>query len=429
MKERIAVIKGFRTPLGKMSGSLKNFEPDQLGSLILRELITQYPDIADRVDEVIAGNVAQPAESMNIARIIALRAGINQNVPAFTVHRNCASGFEAITSGIARILSGNNEVIAAVSAESMTNIPFFFNVKYKQFLENLMRARTVPNKLKAIAKFRLKMLAPEIGLKHGLTDPTNGMIMGDTAELLARDFNITRKMQDEFALNSHLKASKAIENNEFVDEIIPIISNPSKEQILESDEGVRPGQNMKDLAKLKPYFDRINGTVTAGNSSQITDGAAALFLTSESYAKKHKLETLGFITDYAYSGCEPQRMGIGPVHATVRVLERNNLKLSDFDLIEINEAFAAQVLACVEAFGSTKYAKEKFNLDKKIGDIDMDKLNINGGAIAVGHPVGVTGMRIILHLLYQMQRKNKSRALASLCIGGGQGGSVILEAE
>ena len=286
MKERIAVIKGLRTPLGKMSGSLKNFEPDQLGSLILRELITQYPDIADRVDEVIAGNVAQPAESMNIARIIALRAGINQNIPAFTVHRNCASGFEAITSGIARILSGNNEVIAAVSAESMTNIPFFFNVKHKQFLENLMRARTVPKKLKAIAKFRFTMLAPEIGLKHGLTDPTNGMIMGDTAELLARDFNITRKMQDEFALNSHLKASKAIENNEFVDEIIPIIASPSKEQILESDEGVRPGQNMKDLAKLKPYFDRINGTVTAGNSSQITDGAAALFLTSESYAKK-----------------------------------------------------------------------------------------------------------------------------------------------
>ena len=336
MKERIAVLEGIRTPLGKMNGAFKDYAPEDLGSVILRELLTRSPQYQDLIEEVIAGNVAQPAESMNIARVISLRAGIKESVPAFTVHRNCASGFEAITSSIARILSGNNQVIAAVATESMSNIPFFYNKEYKAFLENLMRARSNKAKFHAIMKFRFNMLKPEIGLKHGLTDPTNGMIMGDTAELLARDFGITRLMQDEFALNSHLKASKAVDNNEFSDEIFPIIYDAKNEKYLEADEGIRPGQNMKDLTKLKPYFDRINGTVTAGNSSQITDGAAAVFLASESYAKKNKLKPLGYITDYVYSGCDPKRMGIGPVHATQKLLVRNKISLKDFDFIEIN---------------------------------------------------------------------------------------------
>ncbi|MBT4921690.1 MAG: thiolase family protein [Rickettsiales bacterium] len=429
MKERIAILEGIRTPLGKMGGAFKDYSPDNLGALVLRELLTRHPEYHDLIEEVIAGNVAQPAESMNIARVIALRAGVKQSVPAFTVHRNCASGFEALTSSAARILSGNNQVIAAVASESMSNIPFFFHKSYKEFLEQLMRARSLSERLKVITKFRLRMLKPEIGLKHGLTDPTNGMIMGDTAELLARDFGITRAMQDEFALTSHVKASRAIENNEFADEVLPVIYNAKAEKYLENDEGVRPGQNMKDLTKLKPYFDRINGTVTAGNSSQITDGAAAVFLASESYAKEHNLKPLGYIRDYAYSGCDPKRMGIGPVHATQKLLVRNKVTLKDFDLIEINEAFAAQVLGCVAAFDSDKYAKDHFGLDSKIGEIDMDKLNINGGAIAVGHPVGVTGLRIVLHLLHQMRRKQKATALATLCIGGGQGGSIFLESE
>ncbi|MBL6785061.1 MAG: thiolase family protein [Rickettsiales bacterium] len=429
MKERIAVLQGMRTPLGKMGGAFKNFTPETLGSIILRELVAQNPEYNELIEEVIAGNVAQPAEAMNIARVISLRAGLKQSIPAFTVHRNCASGFEAITSAIVRILSGHNNMIAAVSSESMTNIPFLFNNDFKSYLENLMRARTTPKKIKAILKFRLKMLKPEIGLKLGLTDPTNGMIMGDTADLLAREFNISRLEQDEYALNSHLKASDAIKNNQFADEIYPIIYDSVKTKFLEHDEGVREKQNMADLQKLKPYFDRKNGTATAGNSSQITDGAAAVFLASESYAKKHKLKPLGFIKDFVYCGCDPKRMGLGPVYSTQQLLKRNKANIKDFDLIEINEAFASQVLACVRAFDSTKFAKENLGLSKKIGSIDLSKLNINGGAIAVGHPVGVTGMRLIIHLLHQMKIKNKSTSLASLCVGGGQGGSVFLEAE
>ena len=427
-KNRIAIIDGFRTPMGKMGASFKNVPADILGSSITSEIYNKYQDYdAPEIEEVIIGNVSQPAHAANIARVIALRSSIPQSVPAFTVHRNCASGMEAITTGVNKILAGEREIILAGGVESMSNIPFLYSKNMQNFFEKLAYSKTIPKKLKALLQFRLKYLAPVIGLKCGLTDPVCDMIMGDTAELLAKDFNISREEQDRFAMQSHNKAEKAQKNGVFAEELIATPNEKGK--ILEFDEGIRAKQNMKDLAKLKPFFDRKNGTVTAGNSSQLTDGAAACILMSEEKAKSLGITPLGYIADFNYAGCEPQRMGLGPVYAMNNILQKRNLSLNDIDLFEINEAFAAQAIACVKAMDSKEFCVDKLNLKDKIGLIEQNKLNVNGGAIALGHPVGMTGARIIFSALRELKRQNKQTALVSLCIGGGQGGATLLERE
>lgn len=429
MQERIAIISGLRTPMGKMGGKLAKFSADQLGGIIVKELVARNVDLKEHISEVIIGNVGQPANAANISRVIALRAGLNKGIPAYTVHRNCASGFESITTAACKILAGEGDVILAGGAESMSNIPFFFSSEYKAYMENFARCRTTSAKLKHILKFKLKYLNPQIGLKMGLTDPICGLIMGDTAELIAKEHGITRKMQDEFALESQRRASIAMESGIFAEEIYQLIDNPDKESFMEHDEGIRSGQKIADLEKLRPFFDRVNGTVTAGNSSQITDGAAAVMLCSEKRAKELGIKPLGYLKAFSYAGLDPERMGLGPVYAASKVLEKTKMKIKDFDLFEINEAFAAQVLACLNAFSSKKFASDKLGLSEALGEIDQAKLNVNGGAIALGHPVGMTGTRIAIHALKELKRRKGKRALVSLCIGGGQGGALILEAN
>jgi len=429
IKDRFAVINGFRTPMGKMGGSLAKVKADFLGAYLVREIYTRYLDYDDYISEVIIGNVSQPAHAANIARVIALRAGIDKKVPAFTVHRNCASGIEAITSAICKIEAGRAEVVLAAGVESMSNIPLLFNDSMKEFLEQMMRAKNFTEKLQNLLKFRLRFLKPEIALKLGLTDPVCNLIMGMTAENLAQDFSITREDQDKFACDSHNKAEKAIQKSFLQEEIIPFPLNNKKKNILEIDEGVRYEQNLAALGKLKPFFDRKNGTVTAGNSSQITDAAAASIIMSEARAKKQKIPVLGYVTDFIYNGLEPSHMGLGPAYAIADILKRNKLTLKDIDLFEINEAFAAQVIACVRALDSKDFCKKNLGLADKIGEIPNDKLNVNGGSIALGHPVGMTGMRLVIHALRELKRRNKKRAIISLCIGGGQGGALLLEAN
>tara|TARA_A100001015_G_scaffold314033_1_gene422639 strand:- start:1470 stop:2759 length:1290 start_codon:yes stop_codon:yes gene_type:complete len=429
MEERIAVIDGLRTPLGKMGGALSHIQADMLGTNLVNELYNRFCDYDLQLSEVIMGNVSQPAHAQNIARVIALRTEIPQSIPAYTVHRNCASGFESITSASCKILAKKSQIILAGGVESMSNVPFIFSDQYKKYLENFMRLKSTPEKLKHLLKFKLKFLKPIIGLKLGLTDPTCNMIMGDTAEILAREFSISRNEQDKFACASHNKAEKATKEKIFENHILAIANNPKSDQLMTEDEGIRNGQNMKDLAKLKPFFDRKNGTVTAANSSQITDGAAGVILMTESQAKKHKIKPLGFIKDFCYQGLDPKRMGLGPAYSIAKILEANKLKLNNIDLFEINEAFAAQVIACRKALDSTKFCQDKLSLNKKLGLIDDKKLNIYGGAIAVGHPVGMTGTRLIIQLLHALKNKKKQTAIASLCIGGGQGGAILLEAN
>ncbi len=427
MKERIAIIAGYRSPMGKAGGVLKNLTAHDLGARILREVVIRAKIDPEKIDEVIVGNVAQPAEAANIARVIALKAGLPEKIPAYTVHRNCASGMEAITSAALKILNGDAEIIVAGGVESMSNIPLFYNKKMTGLFEKLFKSKTLGEKLAALATFRFNYLAPVVGLVQGLTDPISGLIMGCTAENVAKDFSITREEQDEFALRSHKRAEAATAKGIFKEEIIPVFNGDEKNsKMVEEDEGIRKGQKIEDLAKLKPYFEKVTGTVTVGNSSQVTDGAAFAVVMRESKAKELGLEVLGYLSDFAYAGLDPSRMGLGPVFASKKVFDKSGLSLQDMELIEINEAFAAQVIGCARAFASDEFCQKHFGVNA-LGKIDENILNVNGGGVALGHPVGMSGTRIVIHLLRELKRRGKNRGLATLCVGGGQGGACLLE--
>lgn len=429
MRERIAIIDGLRTPIAKASGKLKNIEAEALCAHVVSELALRVGLDYESYDEVIIGNVSQPTHAANIARVIALRAGFGEKITASTVHRNCASGMESITSSAERILSGRGDIYLAGGVESMSNIPLYFNKKMATLMEGFFRSKTFVEKLKTLSHFTPSHLKPIIGLMQGLTDPLTGLNMGNTAEILAQDFGISRREQDEFALKSHHKAERAQKAGIFAEEIAPIISNPQNGEIMTDDDGIRYGQTIESLLKLRPFFDKKNGTVTAGNSSQVSDAAAAVVLMSESKAKEMGLMPLGYLKEYAYAGLDPARMGLGPAYSTAKILEMTKMSMSDFELIELNEAFAAQVIANIAAFESKKYAQTHLNRSKALGAIDTNILNVNGGAIALGHPVGMTGTRLVIHTLKELRRQNKNVGLATLCIGGGQGASLILEVE
>lgn len=429
MKERIAIIGGIRTPMGKAGGSLKNLSADDLAAKLVKELIVRTKIDVNKIDEVIFGNVANPGNAANIARVITLKAGLPEKIPAFTVHRNCASGMEAITTAASKIWAGEAEILLVGGTESMSNIPLLFNKKMTNLFSNLFKAKTIGQKLAAISKFRPSFLSPIVGIQQGLTDPISGLIMGCTAEVVAKDFKITREEQDQFALESHNKAEKAINAGIFKDEIVPIHNNDSKNgKMIEGDEGVRKGQTLEALAKLKPFFEKNTGTVTVGNSSQITDAACAMIVMKESKAKELGLEVLGYLKEFTYAGLDPTRMGLGPVFAASKLFDKTGLSLADMELIEINEAFAAQVIGCERAFKSDEFAKTHLGKDKALGEINKSILNVNGGGIALGHPVGMSGARIMIHLLRELKRRGKKRGLATICIGGGQGGACVLEA-
>lgn len=423
MKERIAVIDGLRSPIAKSGDKLKKLGADTLGAIIAKELVLKNNIDYDRFDEVIVGNVAQPVDAANMARVMAIRAGFPESTIAYTVHRNCASGMQSISSAIEKIETGQGEIYLSGGVESMSNIPLLYNEQFKNFVTKLSYAKTTSQRLKILTTFRPSFLKPVIALITGLTDPISGKIMGITAENLANDFKISREAQDEYALNSHIKAQKAQENGIFAQEIHPIMT---KDSSISDDDGIRLNQTIQALEKLRPIFDRTSGTVTAGNSSQVSDGAAMLILTTESKANELGLEPLGFIKDYAYAGLDPSRMGLGPTYATKKLFDKTGTKLEDIDLIELNEAFAAQVIANIEAFKSVDYFKKHLN-SSPLGEINPDILNVNGGGIALGHPVGMSGTRIVLHTLKELKRRGKKTGLATLCVGGGQGASFLVE--
>ena len=427
MKERIAIVDGVRTPFSKAGGALKKISADDLGAIPVKELLFRLNWNPSEIDEVIIGNVAQPANAANIARVIALKAGIPKTVPAYTVHRNCGSGMASVTSAANKILAGEADFILAGGTESMSNIPLIYNATATHWLAAMSRAKKPFDKLKLFAELPIKaFLNPVIGVLEGLTDPTCGLIMGLTAENIAREFCINREAQDQYALDSHLKAAAA--KKLLNEEIVPVVyPSESGSTVLSEDDGPRPAQSLASLGKLPPYFDRKNGTVTIGNTCPLTDGAAAVLLMTESRAKVLGLSVLGYLREYAYAGLEPERMGLGPVYASAVVLRKAGLSVSDMDLIEMNEAFSAQILANMAAFASPEFGRQYLGLAGALGEIDPNILNINGGAVALGHPVGVSGTRLIITLLKSLRRQGKQRGLATLCIGGGQGAALILE--
>jgi len=424
---RVAVIAGTRTPFAKAGTKLKECSAVHLGVTAAQETIAQSGLSVGEIDEVVFGNAGTPVDAANISRVIALRAGIPQATPAYTVHRNCASAMEAVAQGCLKIGVGLADTMLVGGTESMSNMPLLFTDELKEVIAGLSVAKTPAAKLQAVIHIRPEMLKPVIAIMEGLTDPISGLNMGQTAEVLARDFGLTREMQDKFALRSHQRASAADKNGRFNEERSPVMIEPDYREFLASDIGPREGQTMEALAKLRPFFDRENGTITPGNACPITDGAGALMLMNEAKAKAEGRTILGTIVASAFTGCEPKRMGMGPIYSTSKVLEATGWDLKDIDLVELNEAFAAQVLANQIAFNSKKYCQEKLGRSREIGELRDEVLNPNGGAIALGHPVGTTGVRLILTLLKEMQLKSKSKGLATLCIGGGQGAAFLLE--
>ncbi len=422
----VVIINGHRTPYAKSGTIFKDIHAVDLGAAIVKEVIARTGIDVERIDEAIIGNAGMPADAANIARVIALRAGIPQRIPSYSVQRNCASGMQAVASAYTQIVAGMSEIVLAAGVESMSNYSFYIKKKLRDVITKVQRSKTLGAKAQAILSLRPKDFVPVAGLIDGLTDPISGLIMGETAEVLVRDFGITRREQDEFALMSHQRWTAANEAGKFKNEIVPFYV-PPKFAAVEEDFGPRKNQTLEALQKLPPYFDRRYGTVTAGNSSPITDGAAAALIMSAEKAKELGYLPLGYVRAVAFAGLDPSRMGLGPVFATHKVLKIAKMKMSDVELIEFNEAFAAQVYACERASVSKVFFDRYLPGEEPFGEIRRDIMNVNGGAIALGHPVGSSGLRIVITLLKEMERRGLSIGLATLCIGGGQGAAMIVE--
>ncbi len=426
MNEPIYIVDGARTPFAKSGTTLADYDAVELGKAAVSLLLARTGIETGKIEEVIMGCVGQPAHAPNVARVIGLRAGIPESVPAITVHRNCASGFEAVTQAAEKMLAGRGDVFVVGGVESMSQIPLLYSYEAAKKFAALARAKNFSQKLQAISNFRGSDFKPQVALQLGLGDPVSGFNMGQTAENLSRDFNVTREEQDAFAMRSHHRATAA--RDRLREEITPFYLTKSKngQAHMDQDNGPRENQTMEALAKLKPVFEPKTGTVTAGNSSQITDGAVALLLMTEKGLRESGLTPLGRLLGYAYAGVDPSRMGLGPVFAINRAEQRTGLGLKDAAIIEINEAFAAQVMACQRAATSTEYARQNLGRETALGEVPDEILNVNGGGIALGHPIGVTGSRLVLTALKELHRRQADKALVSLCVGGGQGGALWL---
>ena len=417
----MVIIDAIRTPFTRLGTTLAPLTAADLGRHAVVSLLARTGVDPAEISEVLFGCVGQPADSANLARVIALRSGIPEEVPAATVQRNCASGMEALTTAAERLASGHGDLFVVGGVESMSHAPLLYRQQAVPKFTALARARNLGQKLAAAGAFRPRDFSPLVGLELGLTDPVSGLNMGETAEVLAREFAISREEQDAFALESH---RRALAHRHFLAEEIAAV--PVRGKAVSADNGVRADSSAERLAKLRPVFDRRHGSVTAGNSSQITDGAVALLVASEEKAKTLGLPTLGRLRAWAYTGCDPKRMGLGPVRAISALLRQTGHTLADADVVEINEAFAAQVLAVRKALATRGFAT-KAGLKAPLGELLPERLNPSGGAIALGHPVGATGARLVQTALHQLRHRGGRHALAALCVGGGQGAALWLE--
>jgi acetyl-CoA C-acetyltransferase len=433
----VYVVDGARTPFLKSRNRPGPFSAADLATQAGRTLLVRQPFAPSELSEVILGCAAPSVDEVNIGRVAALRMGCGQKVPGWTVMRNCASGMQALDSGINNILAGRSKVVLAGGVDALSRAPLLYGDKMVLWFSDMAAAKTAGQRAALFARFPLaQVLKPVIGIMKGLTDPMVGLLMGQTAENLAHRFGITRAQMDAFAVRSHHRVAKAQAEGTLAPgggEVEALYDANGKAydangKAYALDDGVRADASPESLGKLRPFFDRKYGNVTAGNSSQITDGAAWLILASEEAMREHDLTPIGRVVDSQWAGLDPAQMGLGPVHAATPILKRHNLALNDLDYWEINEAFAAQVLGCLAAWKDEKYCREELGLPGALGELDEGKLNVDGGAIALGHPVGASGARIVLHLLKNLKRAGKKRGMATICIGGGLGGAMLVEA-
>ncbi|MEA3276584.1 MAG: acetyl-CoA C-acetyltransferase [Pseudomonadota bacterium] len=421
----VYLVDGRRTPFIKARAAPGPFTASDLAVAAGRPLLTRQPFPPEALDEVIIGCVSPGPEEANIARIAALRLGCGERVPAWTVQRNCASGMQAVDSAAADIASGRADLVLAGGTEAMSHHPVLFSRAMVQWLGRWSRAHGFGARGRLLAKLRPAHLTPVIALLKGLTDPIVGLTMGQTAEQLAWRFGIDRESMDRFALRSHQRLGAARDGGVFDEEIVPVFDREGA--IYDGDDGYRADSDLEKLGRLKPVFDRPTGAVTAGNSAQITDGAAMLLLASQEAVERHGLQVLARVRDSQWAALNPTEMGLGPVHAAAPLAARNGLSAGAVDFWEINEAFAAQVLSCLAAWSDENYRRDTLRLAGTAAPIPEERLNPDGGAISIGHPVGASGARLVLHLALTLKRRSGRTGIASLCVGGGQGGAMLLE--
>lgn len=420
----VYIVDGARTPFLKAKGKPGPFSASDLAVNAARELLQRQHFSPKDIDEVVVGCVMPSADEANIGRVISLRLGCGKSTPAWTVQRNCASGMQALDSAAKDIAMGRCDLVLAGGTEAMSRAPLLYNNGMVEWMAGINAAKDWKARLKEYVKFRPVYLKPVIALLKGLSDPMVNLSMGQTAENVAYRFGITREQMDQFALESHQNAAKA-QDEKHLDEVEASFDYQGAYYL--ADDGIRRDSSMERLGKLKPFFDKKFGSVTAGNSSQISDGAAMLLLASKDAVQKYRLPVLAKIVDTEWAGLDPAEMGLGPVYATSQLLQRQQLQMDNIDYWEINEAFAAQVLGCVKAWENDEYCREHLGLNGALGALDQSKLNVDGGAIALGHPVGASGARIVLHLANILRRENAKRGIATICIGGGQGGAMLIE--
>jgi acetyl-CoA C-acetyltransferase len=425
MARPVFIIDGSRTPFIKARSGPGPFTPVDLAVQCARPLLARQPFAPTAFDQVILGCVNVIADEMNPARVAALRLGMGEKMVAFTVQINCGSGMQSIDTGYRYIREGVSDLILAGGAEALSHAPLVWPQAGVRWFAGLAGARGLGAKIMAALKAKPSYFKPIIGLERGLTDPITELNMGQTAEVVGQLFGITRRQSDIYAAESHKRLAHAQAEGFLKGELETAFSRDGK--FYDHDDGVRPDSTPESLAKLNPVFERPWGQVTAGNSSQITDGASWVILASEDAVVKHGLTPKAAIIDSQWAALDPSIMGLGPVLSATALLKRNELSLQDVETWELNEAFATQVLGCLAAWNDEKFCKEVLGLDGAAGELDRSKLNVDGGAISLGHPVGTSGNRIVLHLVNAMKRLGTRRGIATECIGGGQGGAMLIE--
>jgi acetyl-CoA acyltransferase len=422
---RVAVIAGLRTPFVRSNGDFKDLSAVDLGALLVNELVARSGLPLSEFDALIFGQVVPSQLSSLIAREVVLRSELPRTLPAHTTSRACATSVQAATEAADQILLGHADTVIAGGAESLSDAPIFASRKLAQALVTASRARSLPERMRAFAGLSLKDVAP---VPPALTEPTTGLTMGESAQKMAWENGISREAQDRYALESQRKAADAWASGKFAEEVMAVEVPPRFLKISAVDNNVRRDATYDALATLKPAFDKRYGTITAGNSSPLTDGAAAVILMSEGRAQELGVKPLGFLRAYAYAATDPgDQLLQGPAYAAPIALERAGLTLADMDVVEMHEAFAAQVLSNLQAFASKKFAAEKLGRPGPLGEVEPGRLNPNGGSIPLGHPFGATGARMITQALRELARRKGRHALLTICAAGGLGAAVVLD--
>jgi acetyl-CoA acyltransferase len=424
---RVAVVRGLRTPFAKSGTHFAHLSALDLGKMVVSELVQRSGIDPATIQELIFGNVIPSVKAPNIAREIVLGTGLPRSIPGYTVGKACASANQSITSGADLIFRGYADTVIAGGSESLSDVPILFSRKFADALVSSSKGKSMGQKLGAFKKVRPKDLAPEA---PAIAESTTGLTMGESAEKMAKENGITREAQDRFALQSHLRAAQATTSGRFKDEVMTVIVPPRFENVVETDNLIRGDSTFEGMSKLKPVFDRKYGTITAANASPLTDGAAAVLLMSEDRVKALGIKPIGYIRSYAYAATDPfDQLLQGPVFALPAALERAKIHLSDIGVIEMHEAFAAQVLSNIQWMGSRKIAKEKLGRSEPIGDVNPELINRTGGSIALGHPFGATGARIVTTVCNELQLTGEKYGLLTVCAAGGMGVAMVLERE